>query len=130
MLIKGLWYDLVSRSSHHLKNGRARGLGKKGLGVSVWFTPTPGLHRENYISISFQIEWDTIVVTVFLSIQHFEQNGIPFGSKSKGKLSPRSYPNQCERKWKYSFCSLCSGEFSFIYLARNLSGGGIIALWG
>ena len=33
----------------------------------------------------------------------FEQNGIPFGSKLKGKLSPRSYHIQCERKWKYSF---------------------------
>ena len=32
-----------------------------------------------------------------------EPNGIPFGSKSKGKLSPRSYPIQFERKWKYSF---------------------------
>ena len=36
----------------------------------------------------------------------FEPNGIPFGSKSKGKLSPRSYPIQCERKWKYSFLSV------------------------
>ena len=25
--------------------------------------------------------------------------------KSKRKLSPRSYPIQCERKWKYSFLS-------------------------
>ena len=33
----------------------------------------------------------------------FELNGILFGSKSKGKLSPRSYPIQCERKCKYSF---------------------------
>ena len=33
----------------------------------------------------------------------FEPNGIPFGSKSKGKLSPRSHPIQYERKWKYSF---------------------------
>ena len=33
----------------------------------------------------------------------FEPNGIPFGSKSKGNLSPRSHPIQCERKWKYSF---------------------------
>ena len=30
----------------------------------------------------------------------------PFGSKSKGKLSPRSYPIQCERKGKYSFLSV------------------------
>ena len=35
----------------------------------------------------------------------FEPNGIPFGSKSKGKLSPRSYPIQYERKWKYNFLS-------------------------
>ena len=27
-----------------------------------------------------------------------EWNGIPFGSKSKGKLSPRSYPIRCEKK--------------------------------
>ena len=28
----------------------------------------------------------------------FEPNEIPFGSKSKGNLSHRSYPIQCERK--------------------------------
>ena len=37
---------------------------------------------------------------------NFESNGISFGFKSKGKLSPRSYPIQCERKWKYSFLSV------------------------
>ena len=36
----------------------------------------------------------------------FEPNRIPFGSNSKGKLSPRSYPIQCEMKWKYSFLSV------------------------
>ena len=36
----------------------------------------------------------------------FEPNGIPFGSKSKGKLSPRSYPIRFERKWKCSFLSV------------------------
>ena len=36
----------------------------------------------------------------------FEPNGNPFGSKSKGKLSPRSYPIPCERKLKYSFLSI------------------------
>ena len=36
----------------------------------------------------------------------FEQNGIPFGSKSKGKLSPKSYPIQFERKWNTSFLSV------------------------
>ena len=35
-----------------------------------------------------------------------EPNGIPFGSKSKGKLSLLSYHIQCERKWKYSFLSV------------------------
>ena len=33
-----------------------------------------------------------------------DPNRIPFGSKLKGKLSPRSYPIQCE--WKYSFLSV------------------------
>ena len=37
----------------------------------------------------------------------FEPNWIPFGSKSKGKLSPGSYPIQCERKWKFSFLRVC-----------------------
>ena len=36
----------------------------------------------------------------------FEPNGIPFGSKSKGKLSSRSYPIECERKWKHCFLSV------------------------
>ena len=36
----------------------------------------------------------------------FEPNGTPFGLKLEGKLSPRSYPIQCERKWKYSFLSI------------------------
>ena len=36
----------------------------------------------------------------------FESNRIPFGSESKGKLSPRSYPIQSESKWKYSFLSV------------------------
>ena len=36
----------------------------------------------------------------------FEPNGLPIGSKSKGKLSPRSYLIQFERKWKSSFLSV------------------------
>ena len=36
----------------------------------------------------------------------FEQNGFPFGSKSKDKLSPRAYPIHCEKRWKYSFLSV------------------------
>ena len=37
------------------------------------------------------------------SFRFSEPKGFPFGSKSKGKLSLRSYPIKCERKWKYSF---------------------------
>ena len=36
----------------------------------------------------------------------FGPNESPFGSKSEGKLSSRSYPIQFERKWKYSFLSV------------------------
>ena len=36
----------------------------------------------------------------------FKPNGNPFGSKSKGNLSPRSYPIQCERNWKYNCLSV------------------------
>ena len=44
----------------------------------------------------------------------FEPNGILFGSKLKGKLSPRSYPIPFERNWEYSFLSvrqLCFGFY-------------------
>ena len=44
----------------------------------------------------------------------FEPNGIPIGSKSKGKLSPRLYPIKFERKWKYSFLSVRLGIYSLI----------------
>ena len=33
----------------------------------------------------------------------FEPNEIPSGSKSKGKLSTRSYPIKFERKWNTNF---------------------------
>ena len=41
----------------------------------------------------------------------FEPNGNLFGSKSKGKLSPQSYPIQCKRNWKYSFLSISASSF-------------------
>ena len=44
----------------------------------------------------------------------YEPNEIPFGLKSKGKLSPRSYPIQFERKWKYSFLSVRESYFRFL----------------
>ena len=37
---------------------------------------------------------------------YFEPNGIPFGSKSKGKLSPPPYLIQFERNWKHGFVSV------------------------
>ena len=45
----------------------------------------------------------------------FEPNEIPFGSKSKGKLSQRSYPIRSERKWKFHF-SQCS---ELLFLPRK-----------
>ena len=45
--------------------------------------------------------------TIFPFPFDFEPNGIPFGSKSKGKLSLRSYPIQCESKYNASFPSVC-----------------------
>ena len=42
----------------------------------------------------------------------FEPNGIPFGSKSIEKLSPRLYLIQCERKWKFNFLSAVQSEVS------------------
>ena len=53
----------------------------------------------------------------------FETNGIPFGSNSKGKLSPRLYPNQFERKWKYSSLSarpFTGNKQTLKLLPRNL----------
>ena len=46
----------------------------------------------------------------------FEPNGIQFGSKSKEKLSPRSYPIQFERNWKYRFLSVPRHLCSRIYV--------------
>ena len=50
----------------------------------------------------------------------FEPNGIPFGSKSKGKFSQRSYAIECERKWKYSFLSGVSMGLIMSHLGRQL----------
>ena len=54
----------------------------------------------------------------------FEPNGIPFVSKSKEKLSPQSFPIQCERKWKHSFLSVLEHVRNYetcaaIYLDNN-----------
>ena len=49
----------------------------------------------------------------------FEPNRIPFGSISKGKLPPRSYPIQCERNWKYSFLSVAALELLIVGSAHE-----------
>ena len=55
----------------------------------------------------------------------FEPNGIPFGSKSEGKLSPRSYPIQCEKNWKYSFLNKDEFMEYFLYECSEI----IEVLW-
>ena len=67
------------------------------------------LHTENYTSISFQIEWDTIVGTVFLLIFYF-LNQMEFYSvqKIERKTVTTILPIQFERKSKYSFLSVTS----------------------
>ena len=47
--------------------------------------------------------------------QREERLSFPFGSKSKGKLSPRSYPIQFERKYKMLVFSVCRGSFSISF---------------
>ena len=47
---------------------------------------------------------------------YFKPNGTPFGSKLEGKLSPRSYPIQCERKCKHSFLSVIFKKMSISLL--------------
>ena len=51
----------------------------------------------------------------------FEPNGIPFGSKSMGNLSPRSYPIQFERKWNKSFLSVGEGAATALYAGKILT---------
>ena len=49
----------------------------------------------------------------------FEPNGFSFGSKSKWKLSPRSYHIQFERKWNTSFLSVEKKAASLIHLRSD-----------
>ena len=50
----------------------------------------------------------------------FQPNGIPFGSQSKRKLSPRSYPIQCERKPKHSFLSVHAEKWLSVSLFDSI----------
>ena len=49
----------------------------------------------------------------------FEPDGVPFSSKSKGKLSPRPYPVQFERNWNTSFVSV-QHKFEFYACVNTL----------
>ena len=63
----------------------------------LWLSYTEKTIFFSIISLSHGMGYDCGDSFIF----DFEPNGIPFGSKSKGKLSPRSYPIQFEKKWKY-----------------------------
>ena len=54
------------------------------------------VYTQKYI-LCCQIEWNMIVVTAYIPILS-QIHGIPFGSKSKEKLLPRSYSIRFERK--------------------------------
>ena len=49
----------------------------------------------------------------------FQPNGIPFGSKSKGKLSPRPYPIQFEKKWKHNFLNATQNCLLYFYSLKS-----------
>ena len=53
----------------------------------------------------------------------FEPNGFPCGSKSEGKLSPRSYPIQHERKWNTNFLSVLYIEPTRVQMVGNIYPG-------
>ena len=84
--------------------------------ISVWFNRFRNCFSDRCSSSSFGSYTLRKLVFHFISNRmgydrgdsfpfDIELNGIPFSLKSKGKLSPRSYPIQFERKRKYSFPS-------------------------
>ena len=71
----------------------------------------PQLHWENYVSISFHIEWDMIVVTVFLLnqlefplVQYQKENcyydHIPFNVKGNGNIVFSVLGERWRQYWK------------------------------
>ena len=77
--------------------------------------------------ILFPFKLDGIWSWGQFSFQFSEPNGIPFGLKSKEKLSSRSYPIHFERKWKYMF-SQCSKSNTSVQLSESLQR--LSKLWG
>ena len=53
------------------------------------------------------------------SFRFSEPKGFPFGSKSKGILSPRSYLIQFERKWNTSFLSVLIPEAIIVFWCKD-----------
>ena len=53
-------------------------------------------------------------------ILDLEPNEVPFGSKSKGKLSPRPYLIQYERKWNTSFLSVGAFRPELVFRYKNI----------
>ena len=76
------------------------------------YLPT-AMHSQKLSFHSFQIDRNMIVRTV-LEFSG-QPNGIPSGSKSEGKRSPRSYSIQFERKWKYSFLSAVDRNITSLF---------------
>ena len=71
---------------------------------NIFCLDTEGLtHNKIYNSISFQLQKNTIEVTVFFQFSTKLKSQI--GTKSKGKLSLRLYSIQFESKWKSMFLS-------------------------
>ena len=84
------------------------------------YLPT-AMHSQKLSFHSFQIDRNMIVRTV-LEFSG-QPNGIPSGSKSEGKRSPRSYSILFERKWKSSFLSVddqkCEEAFVIVEFTMN-----------
>ena len=73
---------------------------------------------KNRFPVSFKIETEYNCGDIF-PLDFEPQNGIPFCSKSKGKLSSRSYSIQFERKWKSIFQSVAYHSHEKFKLIKN-----------
>ena len=109
-----VWYFYNRQAWNRTTSSRHQGARLKGPST-LWKCGTEGFKKGPRIGQSL----GTLRKLYFHSFSHwmgydrgdsfpfdFEPSGFPFGSKSNGKLSPWSYPIQCERKWKYSFLSV------------------------
>ena len=66
-------------------------------------TPLYGLEKLLWNHMSWKLTFETIQIEPYTLLKVMNQNkpnGLPFGSQSRGKLSPRSYSFQFERNYK------------------------------